>query len=533
MFLVPNLYIATLATRYFLAIFNIFSKNNLNLLLSILIALTCVDILSPANASNRLDTDHPLISRFEGANSFSHFSYDYIPADMLIAPLNNENQENSIVTVKGRGSFIEYDFPDTASHFGVVQSFKTQLKPPMFELIFECEKTSNTNTCGDNIRNLSFIYDIEFGLQDDCSTKDEFYIATAKTVRDDGQNTYLFVCVKDREVNQNIIEEKVFQANKIKIALDYAPNTASLSALKAQTIEDIPNAKDHPLINRFPNSKIVQYKTADFVEAILPVKGYTQQQISNLPSDYLVKPSGNVTFIEYLGQEGLSQYQVYENYLHGLKNGGMEVLFACLGQKECKSGMEYNSGIADIVPALNIGNNCTGSNIAVITAKMVVAPKQNSYLHLCISSASRVMVAQTIIEEKLLITGLVTLSTDEMAKAITEKGKIAIYGIHFASNRDEILEESTPTLVQLANLLIKQPTLKLFVVGHTDSQGEEIYNQSLSEKRAQAVITKLVQTYGIAQNRLQARGVGELVPVSTNQANEGRQLNRRVELVQM
>jgi len=93
MFLVPNLYIATLATRYFVALFNIFSKNNLNLLLSILIALTCVDILSPDNASNLLDTDHPLISRFEGANSFSHFSYDYIPADMLVTPFNKVHQQ--------------------------------------------------------------------------------------------------------------------------------------------------------------------------------------------------------------------------------------------------------------------------------------------------------------------------------------------------------------------------------------------------------------------------------------------------------
>jgi len=71
------------------------------------------------------------------------------------------------------------------------------------------------------------------------------------------------------------------------------------------------------------------------------------------------------------------------------------------------------------------------------------------------------------------------------------------------------------------------------VVGHTDGQGSEQYNKDLSTKRAQAVINALVTNFGIAENRLQARGVGELVPVATNRAKEGRQLNRRVELVEM
>jgi len=84
-----------------------------------------------------------------------------------------------------------------------------------------------------------------------------------------------------------------------------------------------------------------------------------------------------------------------------------------------------------------------------------------------------------------------------------------------------------------SKLLTACPCLKLYVVGHTDGQGKESYNQQLSKQRAQAVVDALAKDYGIASTRLQARGVGELVPVSTNRASEGRQLSHRVELVEM
>jgi len=69
-------------------------------------------------------------------------------------------------------------------------------------------------------------------------------------------------------------------------------------------------------------------------------------------------------------------------------------------------------------------------------------------------------------------------------------------------------------------------------VGHTDMTGTLAYNMDLSSKRAQAVVDVLARDYGIASDRLQAQGVGPLCPVSTNRTEEGRKLNRRVELVE-
>jgi outer membrane protein OmpA-like peptidoglycan-associated protein len=72
--------------------------------------------------------------------------------------------------------------------------------------------------------------------------------------------------------------------------------------------------------------------------------------------------------------------------------------------------------------------------------------------------------------------------------------------------------------------------LKLQVEGHTDSIGSDDYNQQLSEARAEAVRQYLIQQ-GIAAPQITARGMGKTEPIATNDTPEGRQQNRRVELV--
>jgi hypothetical protein len=75
--------------------------------------------------------------------------------------------------------------------------------------------------------------------------------------------------------------------------------------------------------------------------------------------------------------------------------------------------------------------------------------------------------------------------------------------------------------------------LKLSVEGHTDSQGDESYNLGLSDRRAASVLSYLIQEFGIDGARLSSRGLGETQPVAPNDTAEGRQQNRRVELVRI
>ncbi len=85
----------------------------------------------------------------------------------------------------------------------------------------------------------------------------------------------------------------------------------------------------------------------------------------------------------------------------------------------------------------------------------------------------------------------------------------------------------------LAELLNDTPSLHLFVVGHTDLVGDIEYNFSLSKKRADSVINQLVEDYRISPVRLKGYGVGPLAPKTSNDEENGRASNRRVEVVVM
>ena len=91
--------------------------------------------------------------------------------------------------------------------------------------------------------------------------------------------------------------------------------------------------------------------------------------------------------------------------------------------------------------------------------------------------------------------------------------------------------ESTAQLAEMAGALKAAPALKVYIVGHTDNQGELQGNSTLSQKRADAVVAALSSKYGIAPARLLGRGVANLAPLASNDSEAGRAQNRRVELV--
>jgi outer membrane protein OmpA-like peptidoglycan-associated protein len=99
----------------------------------------------------------------------------------------------------------------------------------------------------------------------------------------------------------------------------------------------------------------------------------------------------------------------------------------------------------------------------------------------------------------------------------------------FDSGAAGLYAGSYDRLRQLSRTLVKYPKSDVIVKGHTDSVGEESYNQSLSEKRADNVRSFLIAE-GVTPGRITAIGFGESIPVATNSTAEGRQRNRRVEI---
>lgn len=113
----------------------------------------------------------------------------------------------------------------------------------------------------------------------------------------------------------------------------------------------------------------------------------------------------------------------------------------------------------------------------------------------------------------------------------TERGLLVTLGdVLFAFNKAELSAQAAPRLDKLAEFLRQFPDRKLIIEGHTDSVGGDSYNQDLSERRAQAVQSALVQR-GVAPDRITARGYGKTYPVAENGSAEGRAMNRRVEIV--
>lgn len=114
---------------------------------------------------------------------------------------------------------------------------------------------------------------------------------------------------------------------------------------------------------------------------------------------------------------------------------------------------------------------------------------------------------------------------------IKTTGHAAVYGIYFDTGKSDIKPESAAAIAEISKLLQSDPSLKLHVVGHTDNVGSVDSNLKLSQSRAEAVIQSLVKNHGIEAARLRAFGCGQFAPVLSNDTEEGRAKNRRVELV--
>jgi OmpA-OmpF porin, OOP family len=114
---------------------------------------------------------------------------------------------------------------------------------------------------------------------------------------------------------------------------------------------------------------------------------------------------------------------------------------------------------------------------------------------------------------------------------IRATGHAAVYGILFDTGKSTIKPESAQAIGEIAKLLKADSTLKIHVVGHTDNVGDIEGNINLSKDRGEAVLQTLVRDHVIAATRLKSYGCGQFAPVASNDTEEGRAKNRRVELV--
>lgn len=161
--------------------------------------------------------------------------------------------------------------------------------------------------------------------------------------------------------------------------------------------------------------------------------------------------------------------------------------------------------------------------------QLIVEPQLIKYIKFKLSALDR-----ENNNERLLISNIkIAKGGVDLRRKLLSEGRISTNGILFDSGSDVIKPESMGIIMQIYQVLQQDPSIRLNIIGHTDSEGSEEGNQTLSEKRAAAVKKALVEVYGIDSKRLSSEGKGESKPVGDNNTLEGKAQNRRVEFVKM
>lgn len=289
--------------------------------------------------------------------------------------------------------------------------------------------------------------------------------------------------------------------------------------------QDVEGSKDHPLISRYPGSVIKNYLTKEFDEFTLPLSKVVDQKFAK--SQHL---EGKVTRIVYGAPQGRAVLEVFRNYQGALKKAGFETLFTC-GPQDCygsgsSSARVYGSGDYDDYWGPDHG-------IHYVSAKLA-RPEGHVYVSLLVDDQGgnfRPNVEMYVIEMKPMESELIAVDAASLANDINRTGHASVYGIYFDTGKADVKPESDATLKEIAKLFQGDPMLKLYVVGHTDNQGALDLNMELSRRRADAVLAALTTKYAVPAGRLRAYGSGPYAPVASNDNEDGRAKNRRVELV--
>ncbi len=272
-----------------------------------------------------------------------------------------------------------------------------------------------------------------------------------------------------------------------KIIISLFAILACFSPLIAQN--DIEGSKDPALFTRMPGYHIYRYDDVQFEKYEFRISHENTQVVEGHHLFIMYDLNSNV--------QAPSPLQIGRNYINAVKKIGGQLIY------------EYQDPGEDVV--LKVVKN--GKEVWAY----VSANGSGAYgIHII---------------EKQAMNQDVIADANSMAAAIKETGKIALYGIYFDSGKSVLKPESQASLEEISKLLKADPSLKLYVVGHTDNVGLFDANIKLSKDRALAVVNALVSQFSVNIARLTAFGDGPTSPVASNEKDEGRALNRRVELV--
>ena len=314
------------------------------------------------------------------------------------------------------------------------------------------------------------------------------------------------------------------------------------------------------LLPRYAGSFILAQTKKDFDEIVLPLgktigAGYASEPDKKLRFEKVTTVEGRLTRTLYVIPEGRSVLEVVRNYTNDLEGKGATTLFQC-SKAECGEEFHKLHGVPRALKPQGYGRErmaLAGNVLEYVdpTADQrlwvgqwtregggdvyvsIYAATQTGGSNGDVSTAlkGRVLVMLDVLETKAMQQNLAFVSAEQIGGALGKDGRVALYGILFDFDKADIKPESDKQLAEMANLLKASPTLKVFIVGHTDNKGTVAYNTDLSQRRADSVARALSTRFGIAADRMMSKGVGPFAPLAVNDTEEGQAKNRRVEMV--
>jgi OmpA-OmpF porin, OOP family len=255
--------------------------------------------------------------------------------------------------------------------------------------------------------------------------------------------------------------------------------------------EDQEGCKDHPLFNRMPGYYLGNCEKNDFDKFEFQDNKGKPVEVDGRYSNLMYRANNDASIA--------SPVKISRNYQNAITKIGGKILFQNINSGGGETTMKVTRGKDEIWVKVRIGDSGRNYNVFII--------------------------------EKAAMEQEITANADAWKSDINATGHAAVYGINFDTDKAVIKSGSEAVLKEIATLLKKNPSLNIRLVGHTDSVGDFAHNMTLSDARAKAVMAALTGQHGIAASRLSAHGVGPLAPVASNDSEEGRAKNRRVEIV--
>lgn len=241
-----------------------------------------------------------------------------------------------------------------------------------------------------------------------------------------------------------------------------------------------------------------------------------------------------------IGGTGLSSFEILQSLRDQLTRDGYDILFEC--EDQACGGFDFRYGTEVIgEPDMHVDLRdfhfvAAARQGPETDAVSLFVSRSASAAFVQVIAVGDAEVAPVALEPTASTkaepgAALPTAVLDDIGEAMETVGRFVMVDLDFATGSSELGPGDYASLAQLAAYLAEHPEKRVALVGHTDAEGSLAGNISLSKRRAASIADRLAEKYGVNRGQLEAEGIGYLAPIASNQTDEGRTLNRRVEAI--